>query len=66
MLIIPREGGYLCRLYVENHKLDVGERIANRNITLEELIAKAQRIFRPYSLKPKRCPGGRFMKSANG
>ena len=56
MLIIPREGGYLCRLYVELTKLDVGERIANRNITLEELIAKAQRIFRPYKLEPKEVP----------
>jgi phenol 2-monooxygenase len=56
MLIIPREGGYLCRLYVELTKLDVGERIANRNITLEELIAKAQRIFRPYKLEAKEVP----------
>ncbi len=56
MLIIPREGGYLCRLYVEITKLDVGERIANRNITLEELIAKAQRIFRPYKLEAKEVP----------
>ncbi len=37
MLIIPREGGYLFRLYVELTKLEAGERIASRNITLDEL-----------------------------
>ena len=56
MLIIPREGGYLFRLYVELAKLDAGERVANRNITLDELIAKAQRIFHPYRLEPKEIP----------
>jgi len=56
MLIIPREGGYIFRLYVELTKLDVGERVASRNITLEELIAKAQRILHPYKLEPKEVP----------
>jgi phenol 2-monooxygenase len=56
MLIIPREGGYLFRLYVELTKLDAGERVASRNITLDELIAKAQRIFHPYKLEPKEIP----------
>ncbi len=31
ILIIPREGGYLFRLYVEMDKLDVDERVSNRN-----------------------------------
>jgi phenol 2-monooxygenase len=56
MLIIPREGGYLARLYVELAKLDVGERVASRNITLDELIAKAQRILNPYRLAAKEVP----------
>ena len=56
MLIIPREGGYLFRLYVELTRLDAGERVANRHITLDELIAKAQRIFHPYRLEPKEIP----------
>ena len=56
MLIIPREGGYLFRLYVELTRLEVGERVADRNITLEELIAKAQRIFHPYKLDAKEVP----------
>lgn len=50
IIIIPREGGHLIRLYVELDKLEVGERIASRNITIEQLIAAAQRIFRPYTI----------------
>jgi phenol 2-monooxygenase len=53
VLIIPREGGYLVRLYVELTKLDVGERVANRNITAEDLIAKARRILSPHTLEIK-------------
>jgi phenol 2-monooxygenase len=56
MLIIPREGGYLFRLYVELTRLEAGERIASRNITLDELIAKAQRILHPYKLDAKEVP----------
>ena len=56
LLIIPREGGYLVRLYVELAQLEVGERVANRNISLDEVVAKAQRIFRPYKLEVKEVP----------
>ena len=42
ILVIPREGGYLVRLYVELAKLEIGERVGSRNVTVEELIAKAQ------------------------
>ena len=56
IIIIPREGGYLFRLYIELTKLEIGERIASRNITLDELIAKAQRIFNPYRLDVKEIP----------
>jgi phenol 2-monooxygenase len=56
MLIIPREGGYLVRLYVELTKLDAGERVASRNVTVEELIAKARRILNPYRLEVKEIP----------
>jgi phenol 2-monooxygenase (NADPH) len=56
MLIIPREGGYLCRLYVELSKLEVGERVASRHITAEELLAKARRIFHPYKFDAKEVP----------
>jgi phenol 2-monooxygenase len=53
IIIIPREGGYLARLYIELDKLKAGERVASRNITFDRLIAAAQRIFRPYSLDVK-------------
>jgi phenol 2-monooxygenase len=53
LLIIPREGGYLVRLYVEMDKLNPNERVFSRNITIEQLIAAAQRIFRPYTLDVK-------------
>jgi phenol 2-monooxygenase len=56
ILIIPREGGYLVRLYVELAKLEIGERVANRNITVDEIIAKARRILNPYSLEVKEIP----------
>ena len=53
IIIIPREGGYLTRLYIELDKLAAGERVASRNIDISHLIAAAQRIFRPYSLDVK-------------
>lgn len=53
LLVIPREGGYLVRLYVELAKLEVGERVAGRNITVDEVIAKAQRILVPFTLQVK-------------
>ena len=53
IIIIPREGGYLFRLYIEMDKLDAGERVANRNITPDELIAAARRILRPHTLDVK-------------
>ncbi|MGL4497320.1 MAG: FAD-binding monooxygenase [Beijerinckiaceae bacterium] len=56
LLIIPREGGYLVRIYVELDKLRADERVSARNITLERLIAAAQRIFQPYSFNVKEVP----------
>lgn len=53
IIIIPREGGYLIRLYIELDKLNTGERVATRNLTVDHLIAAAQRIFRPHSLDVK-------------
>jgi phenol 2-monooxygenase (NADPH) len=53
IIIIPREGGYLVRLYVEMDKLDVGERISNRNISSDDLIAAARRILKPHTLDVK-------------
>ena len=53
LLVIPREGGYLVRLYVELDELEEKERIADRNITVERLIEAARRILRPYTLDVK-------------
>jgi phenol 2-monooxygenase (NADPH) len=53
IIIIPREGGYLFRLYIELDKLGAGERISDRSITADDLIAAAQRILKPHSLDVK-------------
>jgi phenol 2-monooxygenase len=53
IIIIPREGGYLFRLYIELDKLDAGERVSNRNITSDHLIAAARRILKPHTLEVK-------------
>jgi phenol 2-monooxygenase/3-hydroxybenzoate 4-monooxygenase len=56
LLVIPREGGYLVRLYVELDKLGEDERVADRGITLGDLVAKAQGILQPFSLEVKEVP----------
>jgi len=53
ILLIPREGGYLVRIYVELDKLNENERVSSRNITIDRLIAAAQRILHPYTLEVK-------------
>jgi phenol 2-monooxygenase (NADPH) len=53
IIIIPREGGYLFRIYVEMDKLDEGERVGNRNIAADQVIAAARRVFKPYTLDVK-------------
>lgn len=56
LLVIPREGGYLVRLYVEMDKLGDEERVASRGITVDHLVATAQRILHPYTLEVKEVP----------
>jgi phenol 2-monooxygenase len=53
ILLIPREGGYLVRIYVELEKLNENQRVSSRNITVDRLIAVVQRILRPYTLEVK-------------
>ncbi len=53
VLILPREGGYLFRMYVELDKLNPDERVANRNLTVAHVIAAANRIMKPYSIDVK-------------
>jgi len=53
VLVIPREGGYLVRLYIEIDKLNANERVSSRNITADHLVAAARRILHPYTLEVK-------------
>jgi phenol 2-monooxygenase len=53
LLILPREGGYLFRMYVELDKLNPDERVANRNLNVDHIIAAANRIMAPYSIEVK-------------
>ncbi|MBY4596321.1 FAD-dependent monooxygenase [Ottowia caeni] len=53
VLILPREGGYVFRMYVELDKLRPDEKAASRKLTQDDMIAAANRIIRPYSLDVK-------------
>lgn len=53
VMIIPREGGYLVRLYVELDLLDKGQRASSLGLTADNVIAKAQLIMKPYTLDIK-------------
>ena len=56
IIIIPREGGYLFRIYVEMDKLAADERVSDRKIAAEDVIGAAQRILKPYTLDVKEVP----------
>ncbi len=53
LIIIPREGGYLTRIYVEMDKLDKSERVANRNFDVQDVIAATQKVMHPYRFEVK-------------
>lgn len=53
LMVLPREGGHLVRLYVELDRLGETERAADRGMGAEDIIAKAQRIFSPFKLDVK-------------
>ncbi len=50
VLIIPREGGYMVRLYIELEKLSKNRRLDSQNISTDKLVAAANRIIHPYRL----------------
>lgn len=52
-LIIPREGGYLFRIYIELDKLAATQRVASLNITPDRLTDAACRILHPCSFDVK-------------
>ena len=53
VMTIPREGGYLIRMYVELELLDKGQRAADIQLTEKDIIAKMQLIFSPYTVSVK-------------
>jgi phenol 2-monooxygenase len=53
LLIIPREGGYLARFYIELDQVHDREMLHNRSVTPEKLVAVANRILHPYTLEVK-------------
>ncbi|XAT59592.1 3-hydroxybenzoate 4-monooxygenase [Rhodobacteraceae bacterium Araon29] len=53
VMTIPREGGYLIRFYVEMDSIEKDKRATEIDVTEHDLIAKAQKIFHPYTLDVK-------------
>ncbi|WP_299418047.1 FAD-dependent monooxygenase [uncultured Sulfitobacter sp.] len=53
ILIIPREGGYMVRMYIELDALHGDERAADRNVTAQMLVEKARNILSPFTLDVK-------------
>ena len=53
LMVLPREGGHLVRLYVELDPLGEHERAADRGMGADDIVAKAQRILRPFALDVK-------------
>ncbi|GAB3568867.1 FAD-binding monooxygenase [Amycolatopsis endophytica] len=53
VLVIPREGGYLVRLYIELDNERDAEMLRERTVTPEKLAAVANRILHPYTLEVK-------------
>tara|TARA_B110000003_G_scaffold60077_1_gene60210 strand:- start:2440 stop:4377 length:1938 start_codon:yes stop_codon:yes gene_type:complete len=53
VMTIPREGGYLIRMYVELELLDKGQRAADIQLTEKDIIAKMQLILSPYTVSVK-------------
>ena len=54
ILIIPREGGYLVRLYIELDDVRDKEMLENRSVTPEKLAAVANRILAPVHARSER------------
>ncbi len=50
IITIPREGGYLVRFYIGLDEADEDRPRDRRSVTLESLVAAANRILHPYSI----------------
>lgn len=53
ILIIPREGGYLARIYIELDEVTDAEMLDNESVTPEQLANVANRILHPYTIEIK-------------
>ncbi|TKX22036.1 FAD-binding domain-containing protein 32 [Elsinoe australis] len=53
IVIIPREGGYLVRLYIELGNMESGIRVRDMGMTKDDLIEKAKGIFWPHTFDVK-------------
>ncbi len=53
ILLIPREGGNLVRLYVDLGDVDPENREKGRDITVEEVLDIARHVLHPYTLDVK-------------
>ncbi|KRC52104.1 phenol 2-monooxygenase [Leifsonia sp. Root227] len=53
ILLIPREGGYLVRMYVDLGEVDGADAGAIRSTPVDAMIARVNRIIAPYSLDVK-------------
>ncbi len=53
LMVLPREGGHLVRLYVELDQLGDHERAADRGMDEVHITAKAKRILQPFVLDVK-------------
>ncbi|PWC05575.1 FAD-binding monooxygenase [Agromyces badenianii] len=56
ILLIPREGGHLFRMYVDLGEVPEDDHGAVRRTTLDEIIAKANDILHPYTLDVRNVP----------
>ncbi len=50
ILLIPREGGHLFRMYVDLGEVDPATHHAVRNTSIEQIIKQANQILHPYTL----------------
>lgn len=50
ILLIPREGGYLTRFYVDLGDLDPADRGARSRFTVDDIIGAARNVLRPFTL----------------
>jgi phenol 2-monooxygenase len=53
ILIIPREGGYMVRFYIELDNVRDRKMLENRSVTPEKLATVANRILDPYTVEVK-------------